>query len=197
MKHATVLCVDDNEIHCYAMVKTLQHAGYNVVHAGTGTEALLKTLEHKPDLVLLDINLPDVNGYEVCSRIKANEETSHIPVVFHTATDCTAGAKMHAEMLGAAAFLTYPVSHTQLLMVIEMPRQTVERPRRVKNAHPFIKARERVPNLDLGVTHQIAWCARCGNSQGELQLWAPGPLQNYAPLRSRSKHEKTPVATGH
>lgn len=114
----TVLCVDDNEVHCYTLVRTLEHAGYNVLHAGTGTKALTLVLEHKPDAILLDINLPDVNGFEVCTRLKANPETSHIPVVFHTASHATAGAKNHAEMVGAAAFLTYPIHPEHLLVVL-------------------------------------------------------------------------------
>ena len=51
-------------------------------------------------------------------RLKANPETSHIPVIFHTATDATAVAKSHAEMVGAAAFLTYPIYPEHLLVVL-------------------------------------------------------------------------------
>lgn len=114
----TILAVDDNEIHCYAMVRMLEHAGFRMLRAGTGTQALLMVTEHKPDAVLLDINLPDVNGYEVCRRIKAESDTRHIPVIFHTATDATAGAKTHADLVGAAAFLTYPIQQEHLLMVL-------------------------------------------------------------------------------
>lgn len=114
----TILAVDDNEIHCYAIVRMLEHEGFHVLHTGTGTRALLLTTEHKPDAILLDINLPDVNGFEVCRRIKADPDTRNIPVIFHTATSATASAQTHAELVGASAFLTYPVSTEHLLMVL-------------------------------------------------------------------------------
>lgn len=114
-----VLAVDDNEIHCYTIVKILEHAGYRVIHASTGNKALMMALEHKPDVVLLDINLPDVNGFEVCSRLKADPQTQDIPVVFHTASNATAEAKNHAEMVGASGFLTYPIFAEHLLTVLQ------------------------------------------------------------------------------
>lgn len=115
----TILAVDDNEIHCYAMVKILENAGYNVLHTSSGSTALTMTFEHRPDAVLLDINLPDVNGFEVCTRLKADPETRNIPVIFHTASDATSGAQVHAEMVGAAAFLTYPIYSEHLLTVLK------------------------------------------------------------------------------
>jgi len=114
----TVLAVDDDQIHCYTLVKILKRAGYHVIHAATGTKAITMTVAHRPDAVLLDVNLPDVNGFEVCSRLKADPETRDIPVIFHTASNATAAAKNHAELIGAAAFLTYPILTEHLLTVL-------------------------------------------------------------------------------
>jgi CheY-like chemotaxis protein len=69
-------------------------------------------------VVLLDINLPDISGYEVCSRLKSDETTRNIPVIFHTATDATGVAKTRAELLGATAFLTYPVQTEHLITIV-------------------------------------------------------------------------------
>lgn len=115
----TVLTVDDNEIQGYTMGKMLQQAGYRVLHASTGSQALMMTFEHKPEAVLLDVNLPDVNGFEVCLRLKADVQTRDIPVIFHTASHGTAASKFHAEMAGAAAFLTYPIEPEHLLTVLK------------------------------------------------------------------------------
>lgn len=115
----TILAVDDNEIQSYTMGKILENAGYRVLHASTGSQALMMTLEHRPEAVLLDINLPDVNGFEVCFRLKADPQTRDIPVIFHTATHGTAEAKFHAEMVGSAAFLTYPIKPEHLLTVVK------------------------------------------------------------------------------
>lgn len=115
---STILCVDDNEIHSYAMVHALRHEGFNTLQAHTGEDALTQTRRHKPDLVLLDINLPDMNGFEVCKRIKEDPQTNAIPVVFHTGTSANASSSLRAEIVGASAFLTVPVEHQELLTVI-------------------------------------------------------------------------------
>src|SRR5215471_6929691 len=114
----TILAVDDNEIHCYALVKTLESAGFNVISAVTGNQALALALLHRPHVMVLDINLPDVNGFEVCYRIKNDPETRDIPVIFHTATSPTGAARGHAESVGAAAFLTYPIDAEHLVTVV-------------------------------------------------------------------------------
>lgn len=114
----TILTVDDNEAHCYALGRLLQHADFEVVRAHTGSEAIRAAQESKPDVVLLDIGLPDVSGYEVCSQLKSNPSTSNISVVFHTATHRNMASRHRAEIVGATAFLTYPVEMTQLLMVV-------------------------------------------------------------------------------
>jgi len=117
-KASTILCVDDNEIHAYAMVHALKHEGFKMLLAHTGEDALVLTLRHLPDLVLLDINLPDINGFEVCKRIKEDPQTHAIPVVFHTGTSANASSSLRAEIVGASAFLTVPVDHQELLTVI-------------------------------------------------------------------------------
>src|SRR3569833_2962013 len=77
---ATILSVDDNDAHRYFIVHTLEQAGFKVIQGRTATEALEKAAEH-PDLVLLDVHLPDGNGFDVCRKLKANPATSAIPIV--------------------------------------------------------------------------------------------------------------------
>jgi signal transduction histidine kinase len=83
---ATILNVDDNEIGRYARTRFLTCAGFSVVEAGDGASAFLLARDRKPDLVLLDINLPDVSGLEVCRKLRTDPETERIPVVFLTAS---------------------------------------------------------------------------------------------------------------
>jgi CheY-like chemotaxis protein len=115
----TILCVDDNQIHCYAITRSLQHSGYATLVAGTGAEAVAQARTNKVDLVLLDVNLPDFDGFEVCKRIKSDPQTSRIPVIFHTATSANATTSLRAEMVGGAAFLTVPIEPDELLTVIQ------------------------------------------------------------------------------
>lgn len=113
-----ILAVDDNEIHCYALRRVLEHEGFEVCMAHTGSDALSMVLNEKPDVVLLDINLPDVNGFEVCTRLKRDDSTRSIPVVFHSATESAGEAKSYAQSVGASGFLTYPINAALLTSVI-------------------------------------------------------------------------------
>jgi CheY-like chemotaxis protein len=76
---ATILHVDDNETNRYVITRILQNAGLTVVEAATGAEGLAEIGRHGPDLVILDVNLPDFNGFEICRQIKSNPETAMIP----------------------------------------------------------------------------------------------------------------------
>jgi CheY-like chemotaxis protein len=96
----------------------LTSAGFKVISATKGTEALAMVAECKPDAVVLDINLPDVNGYEVCHRIRADSSIDPIPIIFHSAISLTGPARSHAESVGGTAFLTYPVDADHLIAVL-------------------------------------------------------------------------------
>jgi len=113
-----ILTVDDNQSQRKMMTTLLLRVGFEVTAAATGTEAISRSIADSPDAILLDINLPDTTGYEVCRRIKADVRTDAIPIVFYTG-EMDGAAKNHADMVGAAAFLTYPVELNQLKMVIE------------------------------------------------------------------------------
>lgn len=101
-----VLIVDDNPTNIDLLVNTLK-AEYRLGIAKNGPKALEYAVKHKPDLVLLDIMMPQMNGYEVCSRLKANPETACIPIIFITAMDETV-SKTRGFELGAVDYITKP-----------------------------------------------------------------------------------------
>lgn len=113
-----ILLVDDNEAHQYSLRRNLEIAGFSVIQARTGTEALALAKTHLPAVVLLDIHLPDVTGFDVCRELKSDERTASIPVVFHSATYDTQSAKMVAADLGAVSFLSCPIEVEHLLSVL-------------------------------------------------------------------------------
>ena len=115
----TILAVDDNLAFNYAICHMLEQAGYRCLNAQTGSSALSVAENGRPDLVLLDINLPDVNGFEVCLRLKTNPKTQNIPVVFLSATQTSAHAKEMGKSVGGDGFLFAPVETAQLLTVIQ------------------------------------------------------------------------------
>lgn len=79
-----ILVVDDNDAGLYVSSRILKKAGYNVLEASTGLEAL-EMAQQQPDLIILDLNLPDIDGFEVCKRIKEDANTSSIPILHLTA----------------------------------------------------------------------------------------------------------------
>ena len=104
-KNFTILIVDDEASNIAILVNALQDYSIQVAPDG---ETALKIIERKhPDLILLDIMMPGISGYEVCRRLKENEPTSHIPVIFVTALDDDYDEFRGLE-LGAVDFFTKP-----------------------------------------------------------------------------------------
>jgi putative two-component system response regulator len=106
-ENSRVLVVDDNPMVASLLEQVLRAQGHEVVQVSDGLAALEAVTLHSPDLVLLDLDLPGLHGYEVCRRLKANPATRLIPVVIITAR-CDAGDRVDAWDLGADDFLTKP-----------------------------------------------------------------------------------------
>jgi putative two-component system response regulator len=102
-----ILVVDDNAATARLLRHLLLMEGHQVVLAADGQQALAHIAEERPDLILLDLDLPHVSGYEVCRRLKADPSTRWIPVVILTG-QAAADAKLHSWELGADDFLTKP-----------------------------------------------------------------------------------------
>lgn len=117
-EQVTVLAVDDNEVHRYAMQRVLKLLGYNVLEAATARDALKLALEHNPDVVLMDVNLPDGNGIDVCRRLREQPFTGNIAVVLHTASSAMEVVQSSGERAGADGFLLYPIEREHLRTVI-------------------------------------------------------------------------------
>lgn len=108
-----VLIVDDEESMIAVLHRYVTNAGYDFITASNGQEALDKIQEEAPDLVLLDLIMPGINGFETCRRIRANEKTKKLPVIIITALHSEADSA-DAQACGASAFLVKPVSSDEL-----------------------------------------------------------------------------------
>src|ERR1700728_42398 len=113
----TILHVDDTEAQRYAVSRVLRHAGFDVLEARTGQQAL-EAVERLPDLVILDVNLPDISGFAVCKRIKANETTARIPVLHLSATMVSTDARVAGLDGGADGYLVQPVEPEELVATV-------------------------------------------------------------------------------
>lgn len=114
----TIINVDDYYPGRYARTKVLSQAGFQVKEAGTGEEALRLASELKPELVLLDINLPDMNGFEVCRRLKSNPATAGVVVLHLTASSTSPGEMVAGLNGGADSYLTEPVEPAVLVATV-------------------------------------------------------------------------------
>lgn len=108
-----ILVVDDNPDNAEIVALRLKASGYDVQVASTGNEALSRVLSNPPELVLLDVMLPDLDGYEVARRIKGNEELPFIPIILVTARDSTSD-KVAGFEAGADDYLTKPINFPEL-----------------------------------------------------------------------------------
>jgi CheY-like chemotaxis protein len=108
-----VLVIDDNKAHAEGLAELLGLAGFEASHVLTGGEGIESARRLGVDAVLLDMNLPDMNGFEVCRRLRRDPRTAYIAVVFHTAQGSVPGARHEGD-----AFLTYPVAMSEVYSVI-------------------------------------------------------------------------------
>jgi PAS domain S-box-containing protein len=114
-----VLVVDDDYHVRPTLARLLQRGGFQVAEAADGRAGLELVERQPPDLVLLDIRMPDIDGYEVLRRLKQNPLHQHIPVVILTASDLGTGAQQRALALGAVRYLEKPIASGDLLAEIE------------------------------------------------------------------------------
>jgi len=103
-----VLVVDDEEFVRQLIQIKLKFCGIETIEAGNGADAVEKAIAEKPDLILLDVMMPKMNGFEACQRLKAMPETAHIPIVMLTARG-DPSAKERGENAGALEYLTKPL----------------------------------------------------------------------------------------
>jgi len=111
---ARVLIVDDTPLNVKLLAAKLANEYYVISTATNGKEALKKVEEEKPDIVLLDVMMPEMDGFETCHRMKSNPATAHIPVIIITAlTDRE--DRVHGLAVGADDFLAKPINDTALM----------------------------------------------------------------------------------
>lgn len=114
----TILVVDDEADIRGLLRVLLQRAGYTVAEAATGSDVRAAVAEHKPDLVLLDVMLPDLDGYDVCRLLKGDPASRHIPILMQTGLRGRT-EELRAMGAGADGFLSKPVVRAELLANVE------------------------------------------------------------------------------
>jgi two-component system, cell cycle response regulator DivK len=118
MTGAQVLVVEDNERNMKLFRDVLQASGYRILEATTGERAVELVIEHGPDLVLMDIQLPDIDGVKALDRLRANEQTASVPVLALTA-QAMDGDRERFLAAGFDGYLSKPVNIADLVATVE------------------------------------------------------------------------------
>jgi DNA-binding response OmpR family regulator/GGDEF domain-containing protein len=161
---AKVLVVDDTPMNVTVLAAMLSKNGYQVVTAASGSEGLAKVESEKPDLVLLDVMMPDLDGYSVCRAIRANPETAILPVVMVTALD-PAKERVKGLEAGADDFLTKPIHQIELFTRV---RSLL----RIKGFHDQVQAQAReLADWNRTLEQRVA--------EGVLQIEQMGRLKRF------------------
>ncbi len=140
MAAPSILVVDDQPINVQLLKRKLEREGIRIIAAYNGLEALESVKRDRPDLILLDVMMPDMDGIEVCQRLQADEGTRGIPVIFITART-TKESKLEGLSVGAVDYITKPIDldetlarvQTQLRFV-QINRQLVDLTRRLEES---------------------------------------------------------------
>jgi two-component system, sensor histidine kinase and response regulator len=207
----SILNVDDYTPGRYARTKVLQQAGFNVREASTGKEALRLISEHNPSLILLDVNLPDMSGFEVCKQIKGDPKTFATTVVHISATNVQSHHQVEGLNCGADSYLLEPIDPSVLIATVKAffrARQAEEALRRSNEAleqfgfrvaHDLIEplrtmttyteliARSMGPNIDEGTARNLQFVIDAGR---RMKAFIDGLLENAHATHASSLHTK-------
>ena len=118
MSKAKILYIEDNFDNMTLVKRILEIEGYEVIPAETGQDGLDKAFASKPDIVITDINLPDIDGYQVTDALKKGQHTAHIPVIAMTA-NVMQKDKDEVFKAGCDGFISKPIDVDELPLLIE------------------------------------------------------------------------------
>ena len=174
---STLLVVDDNDDNRYALTLQLSRAGYaNVATAENGRKALEMLQARKFDLVLLDVMMPDLDGFEVCERLRADEATCDIPVIFLTALDGTFD-KVRAFSVGAVDYVTKPFRSEELLARVSTHLALRQARRSLEEQNTRLREEVEAHNRSKGTIECLVEEIRSSHDFGEILGESPALIR--------------------
>jgi len=133
-----ILIVDDNKSSILILNKILEKNNYKIFNVFDGIQAVSFIKETKPDLILLDIMMPEMDGFEVCSHIKSNPETKHISIIFITALQ-DAVNKIKGFEMGAVDYITKPFHHNEISARVKTHMTIIEMKNRLNSQNVYLE----------------------------------------------------------
>ena len=119
MSKATILVADDDKDFRLGVVRRLEHAGYRVIEAGDGAGAIRAAKKEAPDLLILDVHMPSVDGFVSVEKMDNDQNLSRLPVIYVTG-DGAESTRMNAALHGAIAVLHKPLNMAELLEAVNV-----------------------------------------------------------------------------
>ncbi len=172
-EHLRILAVDDAPDNLVLLDRLLKRQGFDVVNASSGKECLAKSASEHPDLVILDVAMPEMNGFETLKHLRGNEITKDIPVIILTANSKDAKSIEEGFSLGADEYLTKPIDQDELIA-------------RVRSILRVVKAEHEIEQLKSDFQSMLVHDLRSPLSViiGVLELGAAGEFdQNPAEMK--------------
>ena len=178
-----VLIVDDEQQNRSYYEEVLSNAGYDVLVAATGQDGYRAALRHRPAIVLLDVRLPDTNGYEVARLIRSSAELDDVPILLMS-SDPDLAIEARITSAGAAGFLVTPLSPDRLLTAVKLHRRPPGPAHQTAPSSGATEEREDQPHISLfgHPTVSDAWrtftvpAGRASELLATLALSAPNPV---------------------
>lgn len=172
-----IVIVDDNIVNLKVLTTVLESNSYSVRCAQSGEEALARVTEKTPDLILLDVQMPGMDGFEVCRSLKENPETEEIPVIFITASD-TVESKIQGFEAGAADYIPRPLQMPEVLARVKNQltarrffMQAEEEKERLKKVLAALPVPYLLSSVDTGMLLEVNdhACRKLNLRQDEVQ----------------------------
>lgn len=169
MKQETkILIVDDDPDILFATARIIQKAGYQVLKASSGSECLQKVKEDEPDLILLDVMLPDADGAELCGRIKADPLTRSIYVVLISGSKIASDHQAEGLDIGADGYIARPISNRELLARVNSMVRILNAER--ERDHLILELREALSKVRT-LSGLLPLCSYCKKIRDDKGYW--------------------------
>jgi DNA-binding response OmpR family regulator len=172
-KRFKILAVDDEPVNIQ-LIRSALKEDYDIITALNGSEAIIRLKEDMPDLILLDVMMPDINGFDVCKIIKSDLTFAEIPVIFLTALDTRDGELTGLE-LGGIDYLTKPINFALLKLRVRNHIALKERNDLVKAQRDLLASQNKELETALAKVKQlegiIPICGYCKKIRDDKQSW--------------------------
>lgn len=167
-ENISILVVDDDPNILLATARLLRAARYNVFEAETGGACLSVVRERKPDLILLDVHLPDTSGYEVCRQIKADEGLRQSYVVLLSGSMISSDNQSEGLEIGADGYLTRPIANRELLARVQAMVRII---RAERERDLLIKKLQEALATIKTLSGMLPICSSCKNIRDDQGYW--------------------------